>query len=216
MIRTETVQLTSIKGIAFKHKLVAGGAGLTIMRPGDMAMFTINKRDGSCVAFGKVDAGIFTGAVTDEALQLTRGLPYRRLGKITKVYDDIHCDEGAVDLETEDTKIEIDVVSSAEYNAFATKYTDKNEKFSYQLMNKDLMQFASKSSVVNRMISEKADVDAIVRYIVNSKAADLCRNKGMGEEMLSAFIETLDSMDTRSAFKELRSYLREKMSRKKK
>ena len=216
MIRTEIVQITTIKGIAFKQKLKAGGAGITIMTPNDTAMFTINKRDGSCVPFGQVNTQIFTNDVTSEALQLTRGLPFRRLGKVTMVYDDNHCDEGSVESETEDTKLEIDVDSSVEYKAFTSRYTDKTDKFSYQLMNKDLMQFASKSSVVSKMISEKADVDAIVRYIVKSKAADLCRNRGMDDVMLSAFIDTLDSMDTRSAFKELRAYLRDKMSRKKK
>ena len=215
MIRTETVRLTSINAIAFKQKLIAGGSGITIMTPEETAMFTINKRDGSCVPYGKVNAELFNVAIAGEVLELTRNLPYRRLGSITKVYGDSHCDEGSVELETEDPKAEIDVVSSAEYAAFASKYTDKNGRFSYQLMNKDLMQFASKSQVVSKMISEKAAVESIVKYIVKSKAADLCRNKGMDDKMLIVFIETLDSMDTRSAFKELRAYLRDKLKRKK-
>ena len=38
----------------------------------------------------------------------------------------------------------------------------------------------------------------------------------MDEEMLTAFIDTFDSMNTRSAFKELNAYLRGKMGKSKK
>ena len=215
MIRTETVQLTSIKGLAFKQKLKAGGAGITIMTPYDRAVFTINKRDGSYVPYGTVNSDIFTAVAIDETLELTKGLPYRRLGKISKVYPDNHCDENPVEHEVEDEKAEIDVIASAEYREFIAQYTDKNEKFSYQLMNKDLIQFATRSSIVRKKLEENENTDSIVRYIVKSKAADLARNRGMDDEMLTAFIDTLDSMDTRSAFKELTAHLRGKTSRKK-
>jgi len=215
MVRTETIQLKTINGIAYKQKLTAGGAGLAILTPDSRAAFTINKRDGSCVPYGKVEASIFTDTVVGEALELTKGLSFKRLGTITKVYSDKHCDEGSIEDEAGDVKVEIDVMASVEYSEFIAQYTDKNGKFSYQLMNKDLMQFAAKSSVVGKMLAEKADVETIVRYTVKSRAADLARNKGMGDDMLVAFIEMFDSMNTRSAFKELRSYLRGKMSRKK-
>jgi len=215
MIRTDIVQIPSVKGIAFKQKLPSGGTGITVMTPEERASYTINKRDGSFVPYGQVNSGLFTEAIVSEAIELTRGLTYKRLGAIAKVYADSHCDEGSVENEVDDAKIEIDVMASAEYKEFLSRYTDKKGKFSYQLMNKDLMQFASKSRVVSRMLSEKANVDDIVKYIVKSKAADVCRNKGMGDEMLAAFIETFDSMDTRSAFKELRAYLRDNLSRSK-
>ena len=216
MIRTEIQQMTTIKGLSFKQKLTAGGAGITIITPDDRAVFTINKRDGSCVPFGNVNSDIFNKDVINEALELAKGLPYRRLGKISKVYPDTHCDEDPIELETDDEKIEIDVIASAEYREFIAQYTDKKGKFSYQLMNKELMQFAAKSSVVRKKLEEKENTDKIVRYIVKSKAADLTRNRGMDEEMLTAFIDTFDSMDTRSAFKELKAYLRGKMSRRSK
>jgi len=216
MVRTNAVQMTSIGGMAFKQKLTSGGAGITIITQNDKAVFTINKRDGACVPYGKVDAAVFTKAVTDEALELTRGLPYRRLGSIIKVYADNHCDETPVELEKNDEKIVTDVIESVEYKEFIAQYTDKNEKFSYQLMNKELMQFAAKSSVVNKMLSEKTAVDTIVMYIVKSKAADLAQNKGMDEVALTAFIDTFDSMNTRSAFKELKAYLRGRLSKVKK
>ena len=103
MIRTEAVKLVSIKGLAFKQKLTAGGAGITIVTPEDRAVFTINKRDGSCAAYGPVNGEVFTAAIAAEAIELTQGLPYRRLGKITRVYDDCHCDETSAELEAEDS-----------------------------------------------------------------------------------------------------------------
>ena len=216
MIRTEAVKLKSINARAFKQKLSAGGTGITIITPHERAVFTVNKRDGLCVPYGKVNSEVFTDKVINEALERTTGLPYKRLGKINKVHPDNKCDEGLIEHETDDEKSDIDVMASKEYIEFVAQYTDKHNKFSYQLMNKELMQFAARSNIVSKKITEKDDVESIVRYIVRSKAADLARNKGMDDEMLTAFIDTLDSMETRSAFKELRAYLRDKKSRKRK
>ena len=215
MIRTELVKLNSLAGLAYKQKLTAGGAGLAIVTPHDRAAFTINKRDGSVTPYGTVDGGVFTSAVIEEALELTKGLPYRRLGKVVKVYDDIHCDETPADLETEDDKPSVDVVASKEYEGFIMEYTDKNGKFSYQLMNRDLMKFADRSSVVANMVSEGESGDAVLRYIVRSKAVSLSRSKSMDDDFLTAFIDTFDSMNTRSAFKELNAHVRAKKSKRK-
>jgi len=215
MIRTEAVKITAISAMGFKQKLQSGGAGITIITPEDRATFTINKRDGSCVPYGQVDMNVFTEEVVNEVLELTMGLPYRRLGKITKVYVDEPCEETPAEHEAEDEKCDIDVIASAEYAAFIEKYSDKNGKFSHQLMNKELMQFAARSGAVSKKLAAKESIDLIVRYVVRSKAASLARNKDMNDDMLSAFIETIDSICTRSAFKELNAYLRGRLSRKK-
>jgi len=213
MIRTPTVRLTRIAGLAYKQKLVAGGAGLTIMTPNDKAVFTINKRDGSTVPYGIVDTVLFTNAVVEEAMELTRNLSFKRLGNVTKVYTDNHCDETSAELEADDDKPSVDVVESKEYEGFIMEYSDKNEKFSYQLMNRDLMKFADSSSVVGAMIANADSDDEIMRYIVRSKAVSLARAKAMSDEFLTAFIDTFDSMNTRSAFKELKAHIRTKKSK---
>ena len=212
LIRTVTVKVNKINGVAYKQKLVAGGAGLTIITPSDKAVFTINKRDGSVVPYGQVNAELFTSSVIDEALELTRTLPFKRLGNVTKVYDDSHIDE-APDESGADDKPSIDVVESKEYEGFIMEYTDKNEKFSYQLMNRDLMKFADSSSVVGNMVAEAESDDAIMRYIVRSKATSLARTKSIEDDFLAAFIDTFDSMNTRSAFKELNAHIRTKKSK---
>jgi hypothetical protein len=216
LIRTEAVKTTIIPAMGFKQKLQSGGAGITIITPDKRATFTINKRDGSCVPYGQVDTNVFTEDVINEVLELTAGLPYRRLGKITKVHVNLPCEETPVEHETEDDKCDIDVVTSAEYAAFIEKYSDKKGKFSHQLMNKELIQFAARSGVVSKKLAEKESIDSIVRYVVRTKAADLARSKKMDDDVLSAFIETIDSICNRSAFKELNAYLRGRLSRKKK
>ena len=213
MIRTETVKLSTVVGLAYKQKLAAGGAGLAIITPNDRAAYTINKRDGSAVPYGTVDGSVFTDAMVNEALELTRGLSFKRLGKVTKVYEDCHCDESSAELESEDDKPSIDVLASKEYEGFIMEYTDKNGKFSYQLMNRDLMKFADKSSVVGNMIAGGESDEAIVSYIVRSRAVDLARTKSLEDGFLASFMETFDSMNTRSAFKELNAHIRSKKSK---
>ena len=215
MIRTEAVKTTTIPGMAFRQKLQAGGTGITIITPHERATFTVNKRDGSCVPFGKVNEKVFTESVIKEVLDLTMGLPYRRLGTITKVHVNKPCEESPVEHEVDDVKADIDIISSAEYAAFIEKFSDKKGRFSHQLMNKELMQFAAKSGVVNKKLAMKENTDMIVRYVVRSKAAKLARRKEMDDDTLTAFIETIDSICTRSAFKELNAYLRDRLSRRK-
>ena len=213
MIRTEAIKTTTIPGMAFRQKLQAGGSGITIITPKERAMFTINKRDGLCIPFGKVDEKIFTKDVVDEVLELAKGLPYRRLGSITKVHLNAPCEEAPVEHEVDDEKVDIDIISSAEYAAFIEKYSDKKGRFSHQLMNKELMQFAARSGAVSKKLAIKEDIDLIVRYVVRSKAASLAKRKEMDDDTLNVFIETIDSICTRSAFKELNAYLRERLSR---
>ena len=213
MIRTELVKLSTVAGLAYKQKLTAGGAGLAIITPNERAAYTINKRDGSVVPYGTVNENIFTDAMVKEALELTKGLSYKRLGNVTKVYEDSHYDESSIDLESEDDVSSIDVVASKEYEGFIMEYTDKNEKFSYQLMNRDLMRFADKSSVVGNMVTAGESDEAIMRYIVRSRAVNLARTKSVDDSFLEAFIETFDSMNTRSAFKELNAHIRTKKSK---
>jgi hypothetical protein len=199
--------------LAYKQKLTSGGAGLAIMTQFERAAYTINKRDGAAVPYGGVNDGVFTEAVVGEALELTRGLPYKRLGQVTRVYADSHCDETPAESESGDDKPSIDVVASKEYEEFIMEYTDKNEKFSYQLMNRDLMKFADSSRVVRTMIADAESDKNILRYIIRSKAVGLAGTKSMDDGFLTAFIETFDSMNTRSAFKELSAYIRGKKSK---
>lgn len=212
MIRTDSVKMTTLEGIAYKQKLASGGAGITIITTDERAVATINKRDGKCIPYGKVDIDTFTEEVFNEAVELTQGLAYKRLPNITKMFIDCNVEEDyAGDDKIE--AVEFDVLTSDEYTALIKEYTDKNGKFSYQLMNKDLIQFAAKSKTIQNMLQEEYIPEAIVRHIVRVKASNLTKNENLSVEMITALMDTLNSMDPRSAFKELTQYLRTKMGR---
>jgi len=214
IIRTTAVELTTIPAIAYKLKLAAGGSGLRILRlDGDeVAVFTVDRRTGEAVAFKKVDAEKFPEYAVDEALELTSGLPYSSRGKIkVSAYEETANVEEDV---TEEQPESVDMVDSPQYAAIVDRYSDEKGKMNYQLMNKDFIQFASRSSVVSKMVEAKAPVDDILRFVVRSRADFLTNSKDeLAEESVDALIETLDEINPRSAFKELKAFIKRKLSR---
>jgi len=213
IIRTTAVELTLIPAIAYKQKLSSGGSGVKIHRLDlDAAMvFIIDRRTGEGKPYGKYDAGLFPDEAVDEALELTSGLPYTSRGKPNiKVFEEIKEAEDVTEAETE----KVDMVNSDEYQALIQRYTNEKGKLNYSLMNKDFIQFASKSKVVGTMIADKADVSDIMLFIVKSRSAFLSGKKeSLSDSETAALIETLDEIDPRSAFKELTAYLKRLMSK---
>lgn len=215
MIRTKTVNLNAIKGIAYRQKLKDGGSGLTILTEKDKAVVTINKRDGSYAPYGTVDANIFTDVVLEEAFELTKGLPYRRFGP-AQYEESLSLPETAAlaDAAVSEDENENDVicVNSPEYDSIINAYADKNGKFSYDLMNKDFIQRAHKSDQVSNFISEGKPVDDIIAFLVVNKINSLIRETTgkYSEEDAKKLINLLNDMNMRSAFKELKLWLRGK------
>lgn len=214
MIRTKTVSMASMKGITYRQKLKDGGSGLTILTEDDKAVVTINKRDGSFAPYGQINTKIFTDAVLAEAFELTKGLPYRRLGPAQ--YEESLslsvADEIAAEAKIEEDESESDVatINSPEYDAIIDAYTDKNGNFSYELMNKDFIQRANKSNQVGTFIGEGKPVDEIIAYMVVNKVNSLIREtagKYTDEDAMN-LVKVLDDMNMRSAFKELKLWLR--------
>jgi len=76
-------------------------------------------------------------------------------------------------------------------------------------MNKDFIQFASKSKVVAKLVAEKAPVDVIVLFVVKSRTALLAGKKdSLDDQEAAMLIESLDEIDPRSAFKELTAHIK--------
>jgi hypothetical protein len=204
--------MATIKGVAFRQKLRQGGAGLTIVTKDDRAVVTINKRDGSYVPFGQLNAKIFTETVLEEAFELTMGLPYKRMGSVKyveKVTEEPIEENAAVDAE-EETQIDVSTVCSKEYDAIIAEYTAKCGAFSYDLMNKDFIQRAHKSDGVSTMIGQGASEDEIIIFLLTNKVNSLIRESvnNFSDDDAKALIEMLDDMNMRSAFKELKLWLR--------
>lgn len=169
-------------------------------------MFNIDKRSGKAEAYGPVDAKLFPEEAIQEALDLTQGLPYSARGKIViKAFD---AEPEAEDVTEEQTE-SIDMVNSDEYQAIVERYSDENGKLNYQLMNKDFIQFAAKSKIVREMVAAKELEENILLFILKSRATYLSgKNVSLSDSQVAALMETLDEINPRSAFKELKASIR--------
>ena len=214
IIRTQAVELSSIPAIAYKQKLAAGGAGLKLLRlDSDVAaVFTVDRRTAELLPYGPYDTELFPEEALQEALELTQGLPYSARGKIAmKAF-------AAMAPEPEDVTVEqtdaVDMVDSDEYQAIVSRYSDEKSKLNYTLMNKDFIQFAAKSKVAGEMLAARAREEDILLFIIKSRAAFLSGKKDSLDDMqTAALIETLDEIDPRSAFKELKAWIRRMLGR---
>jgi len=217
IIRSTAVELTTIPAIAYKQKLQAGGYGLRILRLDQdaVAVFSIDKRSGAPFPYGAVNEELFPNEAVEEALDMTTGLPFSARGKIKITSYELPEDEEDVVINDEPELV--DMVDSDEYKEFVMEYSDQNGKINYQLMNKDFIQFASRSKTVAKMISENAGEDDIVKMIINNRACVLTEKKeSLSDKEITLLIETLEEIDPRSAFKELKAYLRRQLARNKK
>ena len=213
IIRTTAVELSEIPAIAYKQKLTSGGAGLRILRLDQDAagVFTVDKRTGLAVPYGKIDENLFPQNAVDEALELTLRLPFSSRGKIkVSVFEEVK--------EQEDVTIDqpeiADMVDSDEYNAIIGRYSDEKGKINYRLMNKDFIQFSAKSKLVGELVAKQANEEDIIMHIIRDRASFLAnKREPLSDTQVSGLIETLDEIDPRGAFKELKSHIRRMLSR---
>jgi len=213
IIRTKAVELTVIPAIAYKQKLTSGGAGIKILRLDEnkSAVYTIDKRTGEPIPYGPIDENFFPAEAFDEALEMTNGLPYSGRSNI-RLSAPLQAEPE--DVPAAETPAEIDVSSSPEYRAIVERYSDEKGKLNYQLMNKNFIQFASKSKVVGDMVRSRARQEDILRFIIRSRATMLANIKeNLDDRYVDRLIETLDEIDPRSAFKELKAYINRLLSR---
>ena len=215
IIRTKAVELTVIPAIAYKQKLASGGAGVKIMRMDcdKSAVYTIDKRTGESVPYGVIDEELFPPEAFDEAIEQVIGLPYSARGNIKiSVFEQVLQDDVIEDAPED----QVDMTLSPEYAAIIERYSDEKGKLNYQLMNKDFIQFASKSKVVSDMAANRATQEEILLFIIKSRATFIAGKKeSLDDESVKLLVETLDEIDPRSAFKELKAYIKRILARKK-
>ena len=214
IIRTKAVELSTIPAIAYKQKLASGGAGIKILRTdGTSAVCTIDKRTSEMVPYSKFDEEQFPFGAFDEALELTNSLPYSARGNIKVV----ELDEVQADDVIEEAPVEqVDMTLSPEYEAIVERYADEKGELNYTLMNKDFIQFAARSKTVSTMIGEGAGQDDILLFIVKSRATEISRSKeSLDDASVLLLIESLDEMNPRSAYKELKAHINRMLSRNK-
>jgi hypothetical protein len=208
IIRTSVVELSNAPALAYKYKLKTGGAGIKVLYEdtGKSETFTISRRG----ELSPYQAGAAVNEAALEAFALTQGLPYSSRGKVKAVVvDKADADEAEAVPETPD----FNMIESSEYKAWVKAYTRDDFKMNYVKMNKDLIQFASKNKTVAAMVREGEPRDTILRRIVQINTSNLTKNKEyMSPEMTDALIGTLEELDTRSAFKELKLHITRMLS----
>ena len=214
MIRTDVVNLTVIEAVAFKQKLAAGGAGITILRydtdqPG---IASISKTSGDAIPTVNTSAELYPKAAFKEAIQLTSGMPYKRRGSVRLEKKAVK--EVAPEASEEVLEEEV-FIDSNEYQKLVDQYTDKNGKLSYDLLNRDLIRFAHTSKTVRAMFEDGAALKTIRTYIVSSKFRSVIGNKKLTEAQILKMAELLDEVSPKSVFKALDGELRKQSAAKK-
>jgi len=215
IIRTKAVELSAISAIAYKQKLASGGAGIKIMRTdGQTAVCTIDKRTADLIPYGTIDETLFPMEAFDEAFELTNSLPYSARGNIKL----LAVEEAQPDDVSEQAPAEqVDMTLSPEYRAIVERYSDEKGKINYTLMNKDFIQFASKSKVVTGLVDKGAGQDEILESVIKSRATEISGQKdSLDGSSVKLLIETLDEIDPRSAFKELKAHINRMLAKSKK
>ena len=207
MIRTNVVTLTSMKGVAYRQKLKSGGSGIVILRedveqPG---IASISKKTGEPILSDNTSKKLYPVEAFKEAIELTAGLPYRKQGGVQlKGEKVIAVEEPAAEEPVEEEVI----VDSEEYAKIVEKYTDKNSKLSYDLLNKDMIKFAHSSSTVRRMVEEDASVDEIRLYTVGTKFRNITGNPDLTDAQVLKMVELLDEVSPKGVFKEFNDEIR--------
>ena len=114
MIRTDVVQLTTIRATAYRQKLTAGGSGIVILRndfkqPG---VASISKTSGQAIPAANTSKEKYPMEAFQEAIELTAGLPYRKQGSPQLKDYPIPAEEAPEEEVIEEVEV---IVDSAEY-----------------------------------------------------------------------------------------------------
>ena len=205
MIRTTVVKRSSIKGIAYRMKLPSGGSGIVIIREGakQPGIASISKTSGDAIPTDNTSQKLYPQKAFKEAMELTSGLPYKKLGKAQ--LDKASLAEEKVPDEPVAEEV---VVDSAEYQKIIDEYTDKNGKLSYDLLNKDLIKFTYSSSKCRKMISDGWSIEDIRLYAAGTKFRNITGNRELTDAQVLKIVELLDEVSPKGVFKEYNEELR--------
>ena len=204
MIRTNVVKLTTIPAVAFRQKLTVGGSGITILRydyeqPG---IASISKTSGKPILSANTPAKMYPEEAFLEAMQLTVGMPYHKQ-KGVKLQG-----EAPVEVVEEVPEPEVSMADRPEYLAVVNQYTDKNGQLSYDLINKDMIQFAHRSSIVRRMIQEGESATTIRDYVVGVKFRNISGNDDLTDKEVVGITELLDEVSPKGVYREFNNELK--------
>jgi hypothetical protein len=211
MIRTKIVELSTIEAAAYRQKLRDGKAGVVILRydTAQPGLATVNRRTGEPEPAANVNIEIFPLEAFREAMELTAGMPYSRRGPVQ--LSGVREEPGAEEASPE----EVATVDSAEYEAIVKAYTNKKGELSYDLLNKDFIQFAKSSKIVADMVASGASESEIRDRILKVKLESLTGNPALTDAQTQRIVEMLDEVSPRHVFRELNDEIRKMLSQSK-
>jgi len=211
IIRTKLVELSTLAAVAYRQKLF-DGPGVVILRydTAQPGFASVSRKTGEPVIASNTNLEIYPMEAFREAIELTGGMPYSRRGKVQL--------SGNPPAETapgtvEETLTEdFAVVDSAEYQAIVDAYTNKKGELSYNLLNKDFIQFAKSSKIVADMVANKVSLDNLRDHVIKSKFETLTGNPNLTPTQMSRIVEMLDEVSPRSVFREFDDELKKLLS----
>jgi hypothetical protein len=211
IIRTKLVELSMLAGVAYRQKL-KDGPGVVILRydtqqPG---LASISRKTGEPIPAANTNLETYPLEAFREALELTGGMPYSRRGKVQLSGEPPA--ENAPDAVEEASTEDFAVVDSAEYQTIVDAYTNKKGELSYDLLNKDFIQFAKSSKIVADMVANQVSLDDLRDYIIKVKFETLTGNPNLTPVQVSRIVEVLDEVSPRSLFRELNDELKKMLS----
>lgn len=209
MIRTKLVELSTIEAAAYRQKLKDGKSGIVIMRydTSQPGLASVNRRTGTPEPAANTNLETFPIEAFHEAIELTSGMPYSRRGAVK-----LSGNPEAVDPD-EELPEELATVDSAEYEAIVKAYTNKKGELSYELLNKDFIQFAKSSKIVADMAANRASLDEIREYVLRVKLESLTGNRELTVAQTKQIVEMLDEVSPRYVFRELNDEIIRMLSR---
>jgi hypothetical protein len=218
MIRTEYVNLKTLEAIAYRLKLKNRDAGIVIMKKGynQPGLAYIDKREARPIIQPNINTEEFPEESFIEAIELTIGMPYAKRKPVAYPLESISEAADAVELtdNAEEENIEdLNIINSKEYEAILAAYTDKKGSLSYQLLNRDFIKFAVKSSMVSKIVEAKESTEDILLYIVKQRLKTVTNNENLNDRMVNGIIELLDEVSRQYVFKELKDEIRKLQAR---
>ncbi len=211
MIRTDAVRLSVMEAYAYRRKLKAGDVSIAIVSPDypQPGLVTIGKKTRDPVPAANTRVDLYPPEAFREAMKLTAGMPFRKQGTV-RVTKDMFLDYSR---DEEEEVIELD---EAAYGKVLDRYTDKNGKLSYDLINKEFISFAKRSSIVRDMVREGKSAAKIRDYIVSNKIRNITGDPKLPDTQIKLIVEMLDDASPKGVFKELNSEIRKMLSKAKK
>jgi hypothetical protein len=208
MIRTNVVSLSVINAIAYRQKLPAGGSGIVIIREDSAqpGIASISKTSGEAIPAATTPKKLFPQEAFQEAIALTARLPYKKQGSVK-----LRGETAPIEAEPEKEAEEEAVVDSADYEKIVAKYTDKDGKLSYELLNRDMIKFLHSSSIARKMVEDGESVDAIRLYAVGSKIRGITDNHDLTDAQVLKIVELLDEVSPKGVFKEFNNEIRKSL-----